>query len=197
MAKNKPIYVLETGSMHREDQGAITLVKGDLINNWTGGKLYTVDISKSNLEKCESLTKEFSGAIEYVHSDSVSYINKIATTQGGDFDLLYLDSYDLDLENPLPSSEHHLEELKAVYNYLKSDVIIAVDDNYNPNMHIDWLYISHRSGEPISKKRIQTGSEGIGKAQKINPFLISNGWKRRSEFDSTGANIVYCYERKL
>jgi len=199
VAKNKPIYILETGSMHRDlphlsegGQGAFTLIMGDLIKNWTGGKLYTVDISKTHLDKCRETTKEFADVIEYVYSDSVSYINEIAGTI--DFDLVYLDSYDLDLTNPLPSSEHHLNELKALYSHLKSDVIIGVDDNYGPGTDVEW-YTYNKDGSVAHREVVQTRDKTVGKGAKIDPFLISRGWKRHVEFDYPSANNVYCYER--
>ena len=196
VAKNKPIYVLETGSMHESlenNQGAFTLIMGDLIKNWTGGKLYTVDISEAHLDQCRETTKEFADVIEYVHSDSVCYIKKIAGVV--DFDLLYLDSYDLDATNPLPSAEHHLNELKVIYDHLKADTIIGVDDNYGPGTDLEWFHVSNRDGSVLHTETIETGDKTIGKGAKIDPFLVSRGWKRRVEFDYPGNNNVYCYER--
>ena len=43
-------------------------------------------------------------------------------------DLAYLDSFDLDLSNPLPSELHGLEEFRSVLKYSKTGTIIVVDD---------------------------------------------------------------------
>ena len=74
---NRPILIVETGTMWsklEDNMGAFTLVFGDLISNWTGGKLITIDISEENIEKCREVTKDFSNSIEYIVSDSVKYL---------------------------------------------------------------------------------------------------------------------------
>jgi len=187
IAKNKPIYILETGTMHTDNQGAFTLVMGYLIKNLTGGKLYTVDISKENLDKCRDFTKEYSDVIEYIHSDSVEYLKNIS--EKIDYDLIYLDSFDLNVTDPHPSSEHHLNELKEIYDYLKKDTIIAVDDNYEPGTIIYWDW------DDGSIEEVETGDSYIGKGAYIDPFLYHRGWKRHDEFDEQSQNNIYCYER--
>jgi hypothetical protein len=44
-------------------------------------------------------------------------------------DLLYLDSFDLDVQNPHPSSLHHIFELTAIKASLKKGAMVVVDDN--------------------------------------------------------------------
>lgn len=59
--------------------------------------------------------------------DSVKFLHGFETPE--EIDLLYLDSFDLEWENPHPSSLHHLKELTAVYSKLKPGCLIVVDDN--------------------------------------------------------------------
>jgi hypothetical protein len=47
-------------------------------------------------------------------------------------DLLYLDSFDLELNNPHPSQLHHLKELTSSIQLLKPGTLIAVDDHRLP-----------------------------------------------------------------
>jgi len=44
---------------------------------------------------------------------------------------LYLDSYDFDPKNPIPSQKHHLKELCASMKNLRKGSIVVVDDNAN------------------------------------------------------------------
>jgi len=192
VAKNKPIFVIETGSLHcplEDNVVAFTYIMGDLIKNWTGGKLYTVDNDINHVEKCKEITQPFSDVIEYVCSDSLLFLKDIARAH--QWDLIYLDSLDLDLLNPLPSSSHHLKELKLIYDYCEEDTIIGVDDNYEPGTRIQWFPAGFDSGDVW----VETGEDTIGKGAYIDPFLIENGWYRHTEFDQLHHNNVYCYER--
>ena len=194
VAKNKPVFVIETGSFHsslEDNGGAFTYVMGDLIKNWTGGKLYTVDNNIKHIEKCKELTQPFSEVIEYVHSDSLLFLKDIAGAH--QWDLIYLDSMDLDLLKPLESSSHHLGELNLIYDYCGEDTIIGVDDNYEPHTTIEWF--SDYGPNKDTKVLVETGENTVGKGAYIDPFLIEKGWYRHTELDEPFHNNVYCYER--
>jgi len=197
--RNKNLCVIETGTMASKDQGAFTLIMADLIKNWTGGKIYSIDISREYSEECKRLTSNFSDVIEYVNSDSIDFLSKL-NNENLDIDLLYLDSHDLDLKDPHPSAAHHLRELGAIYDSLDKDSIVAVDDNYGPNINVQWLSVNHE-GRVVDDELIHTGQNIIGKAAYIDLFLIANKWERKTEFDAAAAEKgqfknVYCYEKK-
>ena len=46
-------------------------------------------------------------------------------------DVLYLDSFDVDFNNPVPSSFHHIKELLAIFPKIQKGTLIVVDDNFN------------------------------------------------------------------
>tara|TARA_Y100000310_G_C20535970_1_gene740860 strand:- start:487 stop:1056 length:570 start_codon:yes stop_codon:yes gene_type:complete len=187
--------MIETGTMWEDlenNTGAFTLIMGDLIKNWTGGKLYTVDISREALDNCKKTTKEFSDSIEYVCSDSVSFLNKISAEHK--WDLIYLDSWDLHIPDPHLSADHHLKELKALYDDLSADTIVAVDDNYQPHTSIEWEWYND-DGSVRDRESFHSGECVLGKGSYIDPFLTLQGWKRHREFDEPNQNNVYCYER--
>jgi hypothetical protein len=192
VAKNRPINVIETGSMHDETQGLFTLIMGDLIKNWTGGRLYTVDISKDRIEECKRLTENFSDVIEYVHSDSIPFLQDF-NKKHINIDLLMLDSYDLDMTNPHPSMDHHLKELAAIYSSINDGTTIAVDDNLGPNSWIDFHW--YHDNEITKTDRIYTKDRIIGKGGYVNSFLIANGWEMRKNLTKDHELSVYCYER--
>ena len=60
--------------------------------------------------------------------DSVKFLQELSPEHK--FDLVYLDSYDVDFENPHPSSLHHLFELCAIlHKNCKKGTLISIDDN--------------------------------------------------------------------
>lgn len=182
---NKPISVVETGTMWNslgDDQGAFTLIFADLIKNHTGGKLITIDISEQHMNLCKENTKNVSNAIDYVVSDSVEYLSKLSKGFVKNIDLLYLDSWDLDMTDPLPSQIHHLRELSAVYHNLSKNVSIAVDDNLMPNCWIEWF--SYEKNRGSEKMIINSYDKILGKGTLVDRFLLDNGWYRLPTIES-------------
>ena len=134
VSKKRPVWVIETGTMRTslsENNGGFTYIIGDLIKNYTGGKLTTVDISTEAIEISKKNTAEFSSVIEYINDDSVKYLKR-SSDNAYKVDAFLLDSYDLYIPDPLPSEIHHFRELLAVYDNLSDDVMIGVDDNFIP-----------------------------------------------------------------
>ena len=192
---NRPINIVETGTMWsslKENMGAFTYVFGDLIKNHTGGKLITIDISEKNINSCKEYTKEFSDVIEYVTSDSVTYLESLSDKNVQNIDFFYFDSYDLAIPDPIPSQLHHYRELAAVYKRLKPDVYLAVDDNFLPRNWVEW-WTKDNEGNIVNKTKYDVGIYRIlGKGTLIDHFLLTNGWKR------TNDNLPLCllgYER--
>lgn len=182
---NRPILVVETGTMWNnlgDDQGAFTIIFADLIKNYTGGKIITIDISEQHMNLCKENTKNFSAVIEYVVSDSVEYLSNLSEEFVKKIDLLYLDSYDLNFSDPLPSQIHHLRELSAVYHNLSKNVSIAVDDNLMPNCWIEWFIQNEHLGQ--EKVIINSYDKILGKGTLVDRFLSDNGWYRLPTIES-------------
>ena len=60
-------------------------------------------------------------------SDSVEFLWNIRLK--GTIDFLYLDSYDIERDNPHPSQLHHVKELCAIIRKCRKGTIICVDDH--------------------------------------------------------------------
>lgn len=126
---NKPIIVVETGSMRKSSfrfsgDGSSTLIFNHFVDA-TKGVVYTVDLDFMCKEIIENIYK-----LKNTHSytmDSVEYLRNFPNPQ--DITILYLDSYDVDFNNPAPSAEHHLKEIEVVFDKLTPGTIIVVDDN--------------------------------------------------------------------
>lgn len=191
---NKPITVIETGTMWNpleNNQGAFTLVFADFIKNYTGGKLITIDISDDHMNNCKNFTKEYEDVIDYVVSDSVSYLKSLEDDFIKNVDLIFFDSYDLNLIDPLPSEIHHFRELLAVYDRISNTVLLAVDDNLMPGNWIEWIMVDDYQNV-LSREIIYAEKQIIGKGTLIDRFLLDNGWNRGN---SNMPSCLLSYER--
>jgi hypothetical protein len=66
-----------------------------------------------------------------VCDDSVNFFSEWAKTNNV-LDVVYLDSYDLDFYNPLPSANHGLREYKALLPVIKNTLLLIDDTPVNP-----------------------------------------------------------------
>lgn len=104
-----------------------------------GGKFFSVDI---NPKASEKLKIGKSRRTTYLVSDSVSAIEAFSSKFSiNTIDFVYLDSWDVDWDDPLPSAKHGLAEFNAISRYLKTGSIILIDDTPN---EIDWIPVSSR-----------------------------------------------------
>jgi len=181
---NKPLHILETGSMHTRGSRSFTLLFGHLAQ-MTSGRLTTVDIDPVGLQQCRDITQAYVDSITYVCQDSVSYLESLSRESIQELDLLILDSWDLNVFDPLPSQIHHLRELLAVVKNL-DDCVVIVDDNFLPGSWVDVFY------ENGSVSRFETGDAHVGKGTLIRRLLTDWGWV--SGFEGiTGHNNVHWF----
>ena len=130
--KNKDFFIVETGCMRADhgqlalgDDGASTYIFDDFINFYDG-EVVSVDINPDNVRHAQKMVSD---RTTVYCSDSVEFLWNIPEKRK--IDLLYLDSYDFEPDNPIPSQKHHLKELTAVMKNLRKGSIIMVDDNAN------------------------------------------------------------------
>lgn len=181
---NKPLNILETGSMNTRGSRAFTLLFGHLAQ-MTSGRLTTIDMNPEVVSKCRELTKEYEDSITYVCEDSVSYMESLSRESVQELDLIILDSWDLDVFDPLPSQIHHLRELLSVVKNLK-DCVVMVDDNFLPGTWVDVLY------EEQEIRRFETGKDHVGKGTLVRRLLGDWGWTEG--FDGiAGCNNVHWF----
>lgn len=125
-----PALIVETGSLRQ-------------IGNWAGdgqstvlwkefARFHACEIHTVDLDPDAALTvRETCGDAVHAHTgDSVAYLHGLARQRSRQIDLLYLDSYDLDMDDPFPSAFHHIKELIAVAPCLGPGTIVAIDDNF-------------------------------------------------------------------
>jgi len=129
----RPLLIIETGSVRQpgnwEGDGQSTVLWGDFASHFDA-EVHTVDLDP---EPARLINGEMGlGEMVAAHTgDSVKFLHDLATNQPlRQIDLLYLDSYDLDVQNPYPSALHHLKELAAARPCLGPGSVVAVDDNF-------------------------------------------------------------------
>ena len=120
--------ILETGCLRVPDNwegdGQSTF-QFDCYVRSNGGAVMSIDIGQNSIE---SARRACSSKTSLILNDSVAALHMLAGLGGRKASLVYLDSFDLDVNNPLPSATHHILELAAVRPLLAPGTIICVDD---------------------------------------------------------------------
>lgn len=174
--KHRSINIVETGCMRRDhgemcfgDDGASTFLLNEFLNYQKSLNPHasyhfsSVDINQSNVDYAnEVLTKS-----KYLHNPKVycdDSVHFIGTRCNNLIDLLYLDSYDIERNNPHPSQLHHLKELCAAMPHLKKGSIVVIDD-HNPFF----------TNPPIGKGNyVKSFMEDVGATKIFEDYQI--GW---------------------
>ena len=124
--------IIETGTSRCGDKnfegdGGSTIIFAQWAKDYKS-EFYSVDLSEENLLQAKSAVHNLLGKpnsrIHFVCSDSIAFLQSF----GRQIDFLYLDSYDYEENNPLPSQHHHLFEIHAAYPYLTENSVVMIDD---------------------------------------------------------------------
>jgi hypothetical protein len=91
-----------------------------------GGEFLTVDI---RVEPLLALRRTVTGRTALYCDDSIRFLKRwVAENPGRRVDLVYLDSFDLDVLAPVKAATHGLEELFAIAPALRDGSLLLVDD---------------------------------------------------------------------
>lgn len=120
--------IVETGVMRADhgdmafgDDGCSTFLFDQFINIH-GGSFTTVDISENN---CNHARSKISNKSTVTCSDSIPFLWNFHEK----VDMVYLDSYDIEFKNPVPSQVHHIKELACLLKNIKKGSLIVIDDH--------------------------------------------------------------------
>jgi len=127
-----PVEIVETGCVRQIDNwsgdGQSTVLFDKYAECHPGSTLLSVDADPAAVATCKSLVTH-----AQIHTgDSIAFLEGLVRQTSpklGSLDLLYLDSYDVNLDDPLPSANHHLNELLAIAPLLRPDTLVVVDDS--------------------------------------------------------------------
>lgn len=119
--------IVETGCLRMKNDftaGASTMIFDQMAAE-AGGQFISIDINPDHVALARGELRHPSS--EVICGDSVKVLENLKCP----IDLLYLDSYDLDLNNQHPSALHHLHELAMAWKNLRRPAMVAVDDNFS------------------------------------------------------------------
>jgi hypothetical protein len=128
-----PVTIVETGCVRRADNwggdGQSTILFDRYASTRPGSAVHTVDLDAGATATCAALV---SSTVTVHTGDSVVVLRALARNlraKNATIDLLYLDSFDLDAGNPVPSAVHHLKELLSIAHAGNGATLVVVDDS--------------------------------------------------------------------
>jgi hypothetical protein len=186
------IECVETGcASGGYDNFGVYLAKYCKDNN---GKFSTVDISEDYINKSKILYHDVIGENnnQYVVSDSIMFLQ----SYDGKPNLVHLDSYDLDLLNPLPSMLHHWLEFEAIQDKMPSGSLLLIDDNFFKGTFVSWYILNN--GVHTDTKRIDIDYDIIGKGSLIYHFVKEkeSNWELIGNHYVAGPNLKLFFRKK-
>ncbi len=131
LLKVKPnnLTIVETGMINDPGNwmghGQSTILFDELVKS-EGGMVFSVDISPNAVDTTRELV---SSKVFAVHGNSLHFLTQFNQP----IDLLYLDSFDLNQDDPAPAASHCLKELVAASRNLHTGSIVAIDDTWWPD----------------------------------------------------------------
>ncbi len=150
MKERSATTIVETGTARAgnsnfEGDGGFTIIVGDYVRD-NGGTFYSVDQNIYALSNAANGLGESRSFVRLVNEESVAFLQRFKQP----IDFLYLDSSDLDVDDPMPSQQHHLKEIMAAYPNLHEKSVVMIDD---------------------------CGFIHSGKGKQVIYYLVSRGWK--------------------
>ena len=157
------VECIETGASQNLDDGCFGLYLAKITES-TGGIYHSVDIYEDIVNKSKIIFDKYLPNLKIQHhvSDSVEFLESYQGTPN----LVHLDSWDLDLTNPVPSMLHGWLEFVAIKDKMSSGSIILVDDNFLKGTWVDWNEIIE--GQYTGNhKRVDITYDIVGKGSLI------------------------------
>tara|TARA_R110000744_G_scaffold312669_1_gene420050 strand:- start:84 stop:752 length:669 start_codon:yes stop_codon:yes gene_type:complete len=181
------IICIETGASQNIDDGCIGLFFAKLCE-LTNGEFHSVDNQKDIVSKSKKLYLSHNLKTKHYIQDSVKFLKETSIIPN----LIHLDSWDLNLTNPLPSALHGWREFTAIENKMPIGSIIIIDDNFFKGTWVNWNY---DDGE-LESKHIDIEYPIIGKGSLIYHFVEGgeSNWKKLS-IDKAGFNEKIIFKK--
>lgn len=131
----KEVECIETGVSYGGDDDNFGLYLAKFTSDY-GGKMSSVDVLNDRVEQSRNYIISKISNVNYnpVTQDSLEFLREYE----GKPNLVHLDSYDLDITNPLPSMLHHWYEFIEVNDKMLSGSILFIDDNFFRGTTVYW-----------------------------------------------------------
>lgn len=188
------IECIETGASQNLDDGCFGLYLAKIAES-TGGIYHSVDIYENIVNSSKVIFDKYLPNFEVKHhtSDSVEFLESYK----GEPNLVHLDSWDLDLTNPVPSMLHGWLEFVAIKDKMPSGSIIIVDDNFLKDTWVNWCEMidGHYTG---NYKKIDITYDIVGKGSLIYHWCQKENtdWDLIGNHYRVGSNIKLIVKKK-
>jgi hypothetical protein len=167
------IISIETGASKSWVDGMVGYYFASLANK-TKGEFHSVDLSEITTEVLEAY-KNINPELQINHytQDSVEFLRNIQIIPN----LVHLDSWNVDLTNPLPCALHGWREFEAIESKMPVGSIIIIDDNWFKGTYVSWNI--WENDKIIKTDRIDVNYPILGKGAHIYQWVNSGdkNWK--------------------
>jgi hypothetical protein len=158
------------------------------------GKLSTVDIIPESIEKSKKFYEElFPGlGVDFYTGDSINFLNSF----DGKPNLVHLDSWDLEMPNPLSSMLHGWLEFSAIKDKMPSGSICIIDDNYLKGTVVYWNIFNN--GVHVDTQLIDVNYDVIGKGALVYHWInnYETDWVLVGNNYQAGDNVKLIFKKK-
>jgi hypothetical protein len=112
-----------------------------------GGKFFSVDINSYPSRRLRAAKSRYT---RFFVMDSVAFLKQIQHLTGvSKIHLFYLDSWDVDWNDPIPSAKHGRREMELIKPFLVPGTILIIDDTPNS---IEWIPLTDRQSAERFKR---------------------------------------------
>lgn len=159
-----------------------------------GGKLSTVDIVPERIESSKIFYRNLFPdlPVDFRAGDSVEFIK----TYEGCPNLVHLDSWDLEMPNPISSMLHGWLEFSAVKDKMPSGSICVIDDNYFKGTTVYWNIFSN--GNHVKTQEIDVTYDVIGKGTLVYHWVknYETEWELIGNHYQAADNVKLIFKKK-
>ncbi len=189
------IECIETGASQNKQDGCFGLFLAEVTKN-NNGIYSSVDNNLEIVNKSKEFYNEFIPGfnINHYHEDSVQFL----TNYKGKPNLVHLDSWDLELPNPVPSMLHGWLEFVAIKDKMPTGSICVIDDNFLKNSYVYWDIVKDENNEIIDSEKIDITYDIIGKGSLIYHWCkqYNTDWELIGDHYLPGENIKVIIRKK-
>ena len=187
------VECIETGASQNLDDGCFGLYLAKIAQS-KGGSYHSVDIYEDIVNKSKLIFEKYIPGLNVNHyvSDSVKFLEEY----NGNPNLVHLDSWDLDITNPVPSMLHGWLEFVAIKDKMPSGSILMIDDNFFKGTVIYWHILMN--GELKEVKEVNVDYDLIGKGSLIYHFVKEkeSNWELIGNHYVAGPNLKLFFRKK-
>lgn len=174
------VECIETGASQNLDDGCFGLYLAKIVDS-KGGSYHSVDIYEDIVNKSKLIFNQYNLNVNHYVSDSVEFLESYQ----GSPNLVHLDSWDLELPNPVPSMLHGWLEFVSIKDKMPSGSIILIDDNYLKGTWVNWNEV--KNGQYTGNyERIDITYDVVGKGSLIYHWCL----KDNTDWDLVGNHYI-------